>query len=74
MKLKELKPKYKAIEALPTRSKTGDDILYGIINGGVFNLKDAVKKYGDCEVLSTRDYDDTRTTSVVLLVGEEENE
>lgn len=39
-----------------------------------YRLKEAVKKYGDCEVLSIRDYDETKTTSVILLVGEEENE
>lgn len=69
MKLIDLNPKYKELELMLTQGKTGDDVLYGIINVEAFDLKDAVVKYGNCEVLSTRDYDDTRTTSVILLAG-----
>lgn len=74
MKLKELNPKYNAIEALPTRRRDGNDFAYTMQNMELLKLKEAVKKYGDCEVLSIRDYDETKTTSVILLVGEEENE
>ena len=69
MKLKELNPKHKAIEALPTRHRYGRDFMYTMQNMELLKLKEAVKKYGDCEVLSIRDYDETKTTSVILLVG-----
>lgn len=59
--VKDYKPKYKTIEL----------ILYGnkpkfLLQRLPFEL--VVKRYGEQQVLSVRDYDDTKTTSMIIGV------
>lgn len=57
-----LKPKYKNLEVLFSDEKTGD--MYFV--KGIVKYDDLVKHYGNYIVLSIHDYEDTKTTSVIL--------
>ena len=63
MKLKNYTPKYKDIELLP---KQDDNMWNTIINLEALRYEKAVEKYGECKVLSVRDYKDTKTTSIIV--------
>lgn len=57
--LKEFKPNYKYLEVLIKNENSF--FIYGIKR-----YDKVLKKFGDYNVASARDYDDTKTTSVIL--------
>ncbi len=59
--VKDLKPKYKVIELISPKN----EFPYARIIGK-FYFKDVKKKYGDKEVVSIMDFNDTRTTSIAI--------
>lgn len=75
MKLKDFKPKYNDIEMIveDKKEKRGIKIfVFGFYCGtivGYYDYKKAVEMFGEREILSIRDYDDTKSTSIV--VGED---
>lgn len=69
MKLKDFKPKYEVLEFLPSRRTDGNDAFYTVMLRKLIEYAKAVEDYGECEVLSVKDYDRTRTTSVIVYVG-----
>lgn len=64
MLLKDYKPKYKMIELIENQ----DEFPF-IKNMFLINIANAQKQFGDREVLSVKDYDDTRTTSIIMSEG-----
>lgn len=58
--LKEFKPNYKYLEVL---IKKGENSIFIY---GIKRYDKVLKKFGDYNVASARDYDDTKTTSVIL--------
>lgn len=75
MKLKDFKPKYNDIELIvdDKHEKRGIKIVvFGIYCGtlvGFYNFEKSVEMFGEREILSVVDYDDTKSTSIV--VGED---
>ena len=59
--VKDLKPKYRVIELISPKN----EFPYARIIGK-FYFKDVLKKYGDKEVVSIMDFNDTRTTSIAI--------
>lgn len=54
--LRMYKPKYDTLEIIiPEERKVG-----------LFSRKEAVNRYGDYMIVSKKDYDDTRSTSLIL--------
>ena len=66
MKVKEFNPKYKAIELIIYDSQT--DEMYGFFK--IFTWSEVVKKYGEYSICSVYDYNDTRTTSIIIQTNE----
>lgn len=62
MKLKEYKFKYKNLELMIQ----DDDFFYMLQNIKLLNYEEAVKAYGEYEILSVMNFNDSKTTSVVL--------
>lgn len=66
MKVREYNPKYKAIELIMYDSQT--DKMHGFFK--IFTWQEVVKKYGNCFICSIRDYNDSRTTSIIICKEE----
>lgn len=72
MKLKDFKPKYNDIELIvdDKKEKRGKKIVvFGFYFGtlvGFYDFKKAVELFGERELLSVKDYDDTRSTSIIV--------
>ena len=64
MKFKDYKPKYSKIELVESSS---DYRVFKLIDFNKFNH--LIKKYGEREILSVRDYEDTHTTLIIILKG-----
>ena len=64
MLVKDYKPKYKVIEFIDDSDhKSLFEIMFST---KLMKWNDVVKRYGDYTVRSVRDYDSTRTTSVIV--------
>lgn len=61
MKFKDYKPKYIFIELVES---TSDFRTMRILDLNKFNK--LLKKYGDRNILSVRNYEDTKTTSIII--------
>lgn len=59
--VKDLNPKYKVIELI-----SAIDVFPYARVIGKFYFKDVKKKYGDKEVVSIMNFNDTRTTSIAI--------
>lgn len=59
--VKDLNPKYKVIELI-----SAIDVFPYARVIGEFYFKDVKKKYGDKEVVSIMNFNDTRTTSIAI--------
>lgn len=57
--LKDYRPKYSKLEVIEANGYFGTPI-------GIFTEKKAKKKYGDWIIASIMDFNDTKTTSVIL--------
>lgn len=62
--LKHFKPKYKRLEVILDDVKNGRVIFVS----DILNYNDLVKECGDIIVSSVHNYDDTKTTSIILSV------
>lgn len=60
--LKDYKPKYSMIEVIEGNEYFGMPI-------GIFTEKKAKEKYGDWIITSVMDFNDTKTTSIILKRG-----
>lgn len=60
-KVKNYKPKYNYIEAI-----TVNDETFRVI--GLFRWDTFLKRFGECPIESVHDYDDTKSTSIVVRV------
>ena len=54
--------KYRYYEVLETNEERSKMRIIGIMKDVQYN-----KKYGDRKILSIKNYDDTRTTSIIML-------
>lgn len=61
MLLKDYKPKYKTIELIESQ-----DEFSSIKSMHVIRIDKAIKRYGNREVMSVKDYGDTKTTSIII--------
>lgn len=62
-KVKDFSPKYKDLEIIFHDVEKDEFIPYRTMT-----FEKAVKKFGDYEIITKLDYDDTKTTSVILSV------
>ena len=66
MKLKDFNPTYDLLEMIEVnRERTAMHLI------GLIPKTDANKKFGEWEVLSVKDYHDTKSTSVIIECGKE---
>ena len=54
--------KYRTYEVIETNNEKNKMRILGIMKDKQFN-----NKYGDRQILSIKNYDDTRTTSIIIL-------
>ncbi len=60
IELKDYKPKYQYIEFILDCGKYMKPLR------GIVKFKELIKKYGNNQVLSVADYDETKTTSIIV--------
>ena len=64
MKLRDYKPKHKLLEL----AFDNGNLWQMITSTHLINYDEAVEKYGHMEIASIRNYDDTKTTSIIVKV------
>ena len=64
MKLKDYIPKYTVLELMEWDDNRS--LWENIQTGQLIPFHDAIAKYGDQEIESVKDFDDTRTTSIII--------